>query len=141
MYLICQCYVKILSIIFVSIHVSMYIDKFIKSKTKMQLTTKKSMWKWWRQKRNKIKMQWEIILFVVFLPTPKFFTHMEKSLLLVKGCYVWPMFGTCRLSSDGSLTCHNYADTGHPFILVISDDPWHSHLSPSVWQWGCHYLF
>ena len=38
------------------------------------------------------------------------------------------------------LTC---CDRGHPFIfrMVISEDPWHSHLLPSVWQWKCHNLF
>ena len=25
--------------------------------------------------------------------------------------------------------------------MVISEDPWHSHLLPNVWQWGCHCLF
>ena len=45
------------------------------------------------------------------------------------------------LSSEGSLACHTYCDTGHPFIMVISEDPWHSHLLLSVWQWSCHYLF
>ena len=30
-------------------------------------------------------------------------------------------------SSEGSLVCHTYGDTGHPFILVISENPWHSH--------------
>ena len=31
----------------------------------------------------------------------------------------------------------------HGLILymVISEDPWHSHLLPSVWQWSCYYLF
>ena len=29
----------------------------------------------------------------------------------------------------------------HPFIMVISEDPWHSHLLPSYWQRSCHYLF
>ena len=29
----------------------------------------------------------------------------------------------------------------HPFIMVISEDPWHSLLMPSVWQLSCHYLF
>ena len=48
---------------------------------------------------------------------------------------LWP------LSSEGSLTRHTYCDTGLPFIMVISEDPWHSHLLPSVWQWSCHYLF
>ena len=25
--------------------------------------------------------------------------------------------------------------------VIISEDPWHSHLLPSVWQCSCHYLF
>ena len=47
----------------------------------------------------------------------------------------WP------LSSEDSLTCHIYCDMGLPFIMVISKDPWHSHLMLSVWQWSCNYLF
>ena len=47
----------------------------------------------------------------------------------------WP------LSSEGSLTCHTMCDMGHPFIMVISRDPWHSHLLKSVWQCIFHYLF
>ena len=43
----------------------------------------------------------------------------------------WP------LSSEGSLACHTYCDTWHPFIMIISEDPLHSHLMPSVWQWSC----
>ena len=27
----------------------------------------------------------------------------------------------------GSLACHTYCDTGHPFIMVISEDPWHNY--------------
>ena len=45
-----------------------------------------------------------------------------------------------QLSCEGSLPCHTYCDTGHPFKMVISEDPWHSHLLPSVWQCSCHYL-
>ena len=45
------------------------------------------------------------------------------------------------LSCEGSLACHTYCDTGHLFIMVISKDPWDSHLLPSVWQWSCYYLF
>ena len=52
--------------------------------------------------------------------------------ILTYARYSWP------LSSEGSLAC---CDTGLPFIMVISEDPWHSHLLPSVWQWSCHYLF
>ena len=47
----------------------------------------------------------------------------------------WP------LSSEGSLTCHTHWETGLPFIMVNPEDPWHSHLLPSGWQWSCHYLF
>ena len=36
------------------------------------------------------------------------------------------------LSSEGSLACHTYCDKGHPFIMVISEEPWLSHLLPSV---------
>ena len=43
---------------------------------------------------------------------------------------LWP------LSSEGSLTCHTYCDTSQPFIVVMSEDPGHSHS-----QWGCLYLF
>ena len=34
------------------------------------------------------------------------------------------------LSSEGSLACHTSSDTGHPYIMVISDDHWYSHLLP-----------
>ena len=37
------------------------------------------------------------------------------------------------LSSEGSLAGHNYCDTGHPFMMVISEDPRNSHLLPRVW--------
>ena len=47
----------------------------------------------------------------------------------------WP------LRSESSLACHTYCDTGRPFIMIISEDPWHLHLLPNVWQWSCHYLF
>ena len=30
---------------------------------------------------------------------------------------------------------------GYQIIMVISVDPWHSHLLSSVWQWSYHYLF
>ena len=45
------------------------------------------------------------------------------------------------LSSQGFSACHTYCGMGHPFIMVISKDQWHSHLLPSVWQRSCHYLF
>ena len=70
------------------------------------------------------------------------FTDALMSPLPVKGCKFWPMLG-----------CHGHwavrvlyratptVTQGHPFIMVISEDPWHSHLLLSFWQWSCHYLF
>ena len=31
--------------------------------------------------------------------------------------HLWP------LSCEGSLACHTYCDTGHPFVIVISENP------------------
>ena len=36
--------------------------------------------------------------------------------ILTNTGHLWP------LSSEGSLTCHTYCDTGQPFIIVISED-------------------
>ena len=79
-----------------------------------------------------------VCLFVVYRPTREFFTQMDTSpfpVILTYAQHFW------KLSSEGSLTCHIHCDTGLPFIMVISEDPWHSHLLPSVWQWSCHTLF
>ena len=47
----------------------------------------------------------------------------EGQQILTYARRLWP------LSSEGSSACHtNYHDTGHPFMMVISEDPWHSHL-------------
>ena len=66
----------------------------------------------------------------VFRPTQEFFTTITDERLQILTCagHLWP------LSSEGSLACHNYYYTGHPFIMVTSEDLWHSHLLPSVWQ-------
>ena len=45
------------------------------------------------------------------------------------------------LTRRGSLARHTYYGTGHTFMMVISEDPWHFHLLLSVKQWSCHYLF
>ena len=38
-----------------------------------------------------------------------------------------------HLNVESSLMCHTYCKTGQPFIMIISEDPWHSHQSPNVW--------
>ena len=45
------------------------------------------------------------------------------------------------LSIEGSLASQTCSDTGYPFLIVISEDPWHAHLLPSVLQWRYHYLY
>ena len=55
--------------------------------------------------------------------------------ILIHTRHSWP------LSSEVSLACRDYCDTGHPFIMVISDNPWHLHLLPSVLQSSCHCFF
>ena len=83
-----------------------------------------------------------VCLFIWSLcPIREFFTHMETSPLPVKAANLTYARKSWPLSSESYLTCHTYCDTGLPFIIVISEDPWHSHLLPSVWQWSCHYLF
>ena len=37
--------------------------------------------------------------------------------ILTYARHLWP------LSSEGSLACHTYCETGHPFIMVIDEDP------------------
>ena len=79
-------------------------------------------------------------LFGFFRPTPECFTHMETSPLPVSDWTFLPLH-SWPISSEGSLACHTYKNTGHPFIMVISGDTWHSHLLPSVWQWSCPWCF
>ena len=45
--------------------------------------------------------------------------------ILTYARHSWP------LSSEDSLACHIYCDTDHPFLMVITEDSWHSHLLPS----------
>ena len=75
-----------------------------------------------------------------FCPTREIFPHME-TLPLREGLQIfsyarhsWP------LSSEGSLACHIYCDTGHPFIMVISEDPWHSAVATSFYDLGLSLL-
>ena len=83
-----------------------------------------------------------VVLFVCSSSHSRIFHSYRDVTIAGEGLYIftyarhsWP------LSSEGSLTCHSYCDTLLPFKMVISEDPWHSHLLPSVWQWSCHYLF
>ena len=39
-----------------------------------------------------------------------------------------------QLSNKDSLACYNYCDSGNSFIMVITEDPWHTHIFPSVYK-------
>ena len=66
-----------------------------------------------------------VCLFGIYHPTREFNTHMETSPFPVKGCKFLTSTLT-ELSSEGSLVCLTYCDMKHLFIMVISEDPWHS---------------
>ena len=51
-----------------------------------------------------------------------FFSHFSP--LPVKGCKSY-VRQSRPLRSEGSLVCHTYYHTGHPFIKVISGNTWH----------------
>ena len=63
-----------------------------------------------------------VCLWFYVRPTREFFTHLET----LKGCTFWRARHSWPLSSECSLACN----TDHPFIMVIFEDPWHSHLLP-----------
>ena len=44
----------------------------------------------------------------------------DRLQILTYARHSWP------LSSGGSFACHTYCDTEHPYIMVISENPWHS---------------
>ena len=77
----------------------------------------------------------------VFRPIEEFFNHNKTSPLSVKRYKFWPIIDTHDHWAVSVLACHTYCDMRYPFIIVIYEDPWHSYLVPSVWQWSCHYLF
>ena len=72
----------------------------------------------------------------------EFFTHMETLPLPVKGCKLWPMLGTLGHWAVRIINVPHQLRQG-PMVLmvIISENPWHSHLLPSVWQWSCYFLF
>ena len=88
-----------------------------------------------------LKYQSWFCLFQVFRPKRIFFTYMETSPLLVKGCTVDLCSTLISVKQCGFLACHSHSDTEHIFIKVISEDMWHWHPLSSVAHWTCHYLF
>ena len=93
--------------------------------------------------KEALALYWRVFLFVcLFVCVEISFFHSYGDVaingdglhIFSYALHSWP------LSSEGSLTRHIYCHTGLSF-MVISEDPWHSHLLPNVWQWSCLYLF
>ena len=63
------------------------------------------------------------------------FSLMKTSTWPAKSCKYFDLCSALMdMNSQSSLTCHVWWYTGHPFIKVISDNLWDSHLLPSGWQ-------
>ena len=68
-------------------------------------------------------------LFGVFRPIWNFFHSFGDVTIACEGLQILTYARRFwLLSSEGSLACHTYCNTRHPFIMVIFGDPWHSHL-------------
>ena len=55
---------------------------------------------------------------------------------------IFQSYGDVTIAGEGlqilTYAWHSWpSSSGGPFIIVISEDPWHSHLLPSVWQCSC----
>ena len=78
---------------------------------------------------NYLDMRDTCINCLFFRPTREFFTHLigdvtiagEELQIFTYARHLWP------LSSEVSLPCHIYCDTGHPFIMVIDENPYDNH--------------
>ena len=71
-----------------------------------------------------------VCLFVIFFIF-KFYSYWGVTITSVVVQILIYTRHSWALSSKGSLACHTYYGTGHPLIMVISEDLWHSHLLPS----------
>ena len=69
------------------------------------------------------------VLCLVYLLHSRIYYTYGDGILPVKGSKFWTTVVTYghRVSNCHS-TCHTFCDKGHPFIMVISEDPRHSHL-------------
>ena len=71
---------------------------------------------------------------IFFIPLENLFTRLETLWRPRNDCkfLIYPYTRHWSLSSECSLLNYTVCDTGHPFIKVIWEDLWHSHLLPCV---------
>ena len=96
---------------------------------------------WWSLRKSFILVNIHLFvsLFRVFRPTREFLLIWRRDHCRWRA----KKFDLCFALMAIEQWWHTYCETGHPFIKVISEDPWHSHLLLNVWNWRCHnrYLF
>ena len=91
-----------------------------------------------------------VCVFVCLFVCLEFFVHPENVLLIWRRHHCWwravnfdlywalitieqrGLFNVSHLLWHGIIVI---------FIMVISENPWYSHLMLRVWQWRCHYMF
>ena len=102
------------------------------------------LWKFYR--RNIAKSIIGVFcLFVCFFVIP--LSHYHFSLIRRSHHYRWRAanFDLCStlmaIEQRGFLCLPHFMWQGTSFLVVISVDPWHTHLLLSVLQRSCHYLF
>ena len=78
-----------------------------------------------------------VCLYGVLRPTRETFTNMETSPL---PSYFDLSSAHIATQPGGFFRVHTYCDTGHPFIMVISEDPCQSQLFQSAQQSTRHFL-
>ena len=106
--------------------------------------------RWRCNKTMKRTLEWTITISVVF---QKPILDMFKFFCLFGGFWspFFQSFGNITITGE---RLHNltyalmateqwgfYCVTGQSFIMIIYENPCHSNLLPSVWQWRGHYLF
>ena len=56
--------------------------------------------------------------------------------------HIWPMLGTYgHWAVRVFFSVPHLLSHGASIYNGLSEDPWHSQLLPSAWEWSCHYLF
>ena len=75
-----------------------------------------------------------VCLLVIFRPIWEFLTHMETSPL--KGCKFYLCLALMAIEQWGFFSVTHLMCQGQTFIMVISEDLWHTYCS----VWSSHYL-
>ena len=77
------------------------------------------------KKQDCLKSRKRVFIYLLFVWTfssHSIFYSFWVVIIAGKGLQILTFLGKMPLSSDGSLACHTYCDTGHPFNIVISEE-------------------